>query len=121
MVNYQFQNTSLGDIYVRPYGECHPDFISYGINSRSGMKICVRKPELSQHIENVVKPGVTKNKMSLYSSQMTLDRTKGLMSFRRTFTEDDLRYVRAEKMSNGLGIPNELMYNYGDTPGYFTK
>jgi hypothetical protein len=33
------------DHYVRPFGECHPDFVAHPIGNPNGVKICVRRTD----------------------------------------------------------------------------
>ena len=49
-------NRSLGgweDVYVRPFNDCHPDFVAHEIGKAGGVKICVRKNDRKETpIEN---------------------------------------------------------------------
>jgi len=118
----------LGDIYIRPYGECHPDFISTPINHPAGARICVRKAVVeNQHppvrFKSSSETVVLKNKKNLYSSTLpddfSKDRTRGInidyhtMPHQESLLKGDyLKWERVQKgvcqTLNGLGIPNEI-------------
>ena len=45
--NWSFDESPVGygDVYIRPFGECHPDFKAHPIGHPEGVKVCVRRPK----------------------------------------------------------------------------
>lgn len=61
----------LGDTYIRPFGECHPDFIAHPIgpykNPKDAIKMCVRKPEV-QKKPDINFPATREKTIEMYST-----------------------------------------------------
>lgn len=107
-----------GDVFIRPNGECHPDFISIPINKIDGPRVCVRKPERERvHTFDRTTSTQTRN---LYAPKkdFIIDRTRNIPRevFEKMPAQDQLvkdGYLKWEKRQDPLGIPNALWYNNG--------
>lgn len=116
---FKIKGTVYGDVYIRPWGECHPDFVKVPINKPSGPCVCIRKPEKkrappSDDGANVDGAG----NMYTLKKDFVIDRTRNLpremyekMPGQEQLVKDG--YLRWEKRQNQLGIPNKLWYNNG--------
>lgn len=127
-----------GDIYIRPYGECHPDFVSIPINHPHGPRVCIRKTVadnqsppirsssdkaytnlINTRDETMQKYSYSKNLYSV-TDQLSRDRTRNVKNavdvYEKAPNQDYLverKYFRWEKQQNPLGFPNELWYTNG--------
>jgi hypothetical protein len=115
---FKIKGAVYGDIYIRPWGECHPDFVSTPINKPSGPRICVRKPEKKRPPPTAAETIDTAGNMYTLSKDFIVDRTRGLprANYEKMPNQDQLvkdGYLRWEKRQNPLGIPNSLWYNNG--------
>jgi hypothetical protein len=102
------------DHYVRPYGECHPDYMAMPIGHPTGVKVCVRKydgptPEDPNKIayEN---NGYHRGTVNLYDTKTdnpTQEWNPDYYSDRRVKWEGQLvhdDYLRWQPRYNGTGI-----------------
>jgi hypothetical protein len=126
----QIKGAVYGDVYIRPYGQCHPDFVSIPINRPDGPRVCVRKPEKqrdppqpTEDERNIDGAG----NMYTLKKNFVVDRTRGMPreKFEKMPNQDELvknGYLRWEKRQNPLGVPNQLWYNNGyNVDGAYVK
>jgi len=130
------------DTYLRPYGECHPDFKAIPIGNPYGVKMCVRRTVDGQRIgvplekaEEKLQNGYQRGSVNLYRPQANLPTQDWNPQFyqdrRMPYEQDLLRadYQRWPTRYNGTGMelmhaPAELrdrghpyhQYGYSDTP-----
>lgn len=71
---------SWDEHYIRPWGECHPDFVAIPIGHPEGVKVCVRRRRddgsTFEHNPNIHKHpsewnGLHRNKFNLYDPTVT--------------------------------------------------
>jgi hypothetical protein len=124
---FKIKGAVYGDVYIRPWGECHPDFVSVPINKPSGPRVCIRKPETKKNPP--ADTGDVDGAGNIYTlkKDFIVDRTRGQPreKYEKMPGQDDLLkdgYLRWEKRQNQLGFPNDLWYNNGyNVPSSFAR
>jgi hypothetical protein len=122
---YKIKGATYGDVYIRPYGNCHPDFVSVPINSPSGPRVCIRKIVVDTEPAHPTPGAVVQNVGDKYtdSKDITRDRTRtdpgrySKMPNQDQLVKDD--YLRWGTRYDGLGFPSKQLYysnGYSITP-----
>lgn len=109
--------------YIKPWGECHPDYEAIPVNKKSGVKICVRKISHDPPQIKIYPSGNYTNSKGLYEPGNHETRiSNDLPPGKRTSPNEEYLYqrgyFRVHNRYNGTGIENRPVNQYFGKPIY---